>query len=107
MEKDQSEPYLPEIVSSEDAPMPDPILASPRKEARRTTVTIQSKPSGANVFIDDKLWGTTPVTYTAPKSAQPLHVRVESLGYETSFRKVRLNRDRTETFRLSKTLLGP
>src|SRR5215470_3315738 len=44
---------------------------------------IRSNPEGANVFVDDQLIGTTPVTFTVPRSelADSYRLRVEKDGY--------------------------
>jgi len=48
------------------------------------SVMIRSGPSGANVFVNDKPVGKTPVEYTVPRGdlGNPYHVRIEKNGYE-------------------------
>ena len=48
------------------------------------SVMIRSGPSGANVFVNDKPVGKTPVEYSIPKGdlGNPYQVRIEKTGYE-------------------------
>ncbi len=85
------------------------VKRTPKKEDPPATITltIQSRPAGANVFVENKLRGKTPLEVETPRGRLPVKIRIESIGYKTSTRHVRPNRDRTEMFRLNKTLLGP
>ncbi|MBT8370555.1 MAG: PEGA domain-containing protein, partial [Deltaproteobacteria bacterium] len=70
------------------------------------TLTVQTKPAGANVMLDSNFAGQTPLKI--PISADTLHrIHISKAGYEKASRKVTLKREESKTISVTlKAKLG-
>jgi serine/threonine-protein kinase len=82
-----------------------PKKSDPEKSAL-VKIRIVSKPKKASVYLGDELLGKTPYTLELSKGSSK-GIRVESIGYHASYKKVSGSRDGTVTFELKpKSLLS-
>jgi|GEM_PF-4408012 len=82
-----------------------PKKSEPEKSAL-VKIRITSKPKKASVYIGDELLGKTPYTIELPRGSSK-GIRVESIGYHASYKKISGTRDGTITFELKpKSLLS-
>ncbi|NOU33491.1 MAG: PEGA domain-containing protein, partial [Polyangiaceae bacterium] len=73
---------FPEHVLRAPPPPRSPEPAPPTRTLEPGMVVIGSEPSAAEVFVDGKLMGSTPLVFTVAGRSPPLTVRLERAGYE-------------------------
>jgi hypothetical protein len=89
-------PVMPTIVEVPTTPRP---VAQPAVQVAGVKLTLESAPSGSEVFEEDVLLGTTPLTVSRP-SGTLTTFRCEAKGFTALTRKVRFEADTTLRFEL-------
>jgi hypothetical protein len=72
---------------------------SPHRRERVGTLSVTSSPSGADVFIDGRSWGATPLRAQLPPGSYD--IQVQRHGHGTESRSVRVQSSRTESLRVT------
>jgi hypothetical protein len=73
--------------------------AAPRPRERMGTLSMTSSPSGADVFIDGRSWGSTPLRVQLPSGSYD--IRMQRRNHATESRSVRVQSGRTESLRVT------
>jgi uncharacterized protein (TIGR02266 family) len=82
-------PTAPEPSTTATAKEGDPAAAAPHPEAALPRwVTVASTPGGADVFVDGRRVGTTPITLKSLNFATAHKVELRKLGFDVSEREV-------------------
>ncbi len=83
---------LTPVVATEKAPAPAPVLP---KLATKGLVIIDSKPTGASIYLDDKTKGTFATTpWQGSLPPNPVKVIVEAKGFKTEEREITPRNDK-------------
>jgi hypothetical protein len=109
-----AQPSPPAATSQRLPPQPAVTPGDPPSQAaaplgvRPISITIESTPSGARVFVDGESTarGTTPYVLERAPDATPAEVRLVLAGYRPLKRSIELDRDRKLRFALDR-LAGP
>ena len=68
-----------------------------RPEPERGTLSINSDPSGANVYLDERYQGTTPLTISGLSARHWYHIALTMQGYRTYATRVYISKGKTST----------
>lgn len=99
-------PPAPEPAPVAEAPAPPPAPEPPPPPVM-ITVQVVSKPAGADVYLDDKLVGKTPLRLEVPQSSTEMNLKVTRKGYSDQLVSFTAEADQALEVKLEKPAKRP
>ncbi len=87
--------------ATQEAKVDEKTVEDPDPTSGEVEVTIEAKPKGASIYIDDKKVGTSPYTGTFPRDEEVHALTIKAPGYNELKRELRLDKSRVLDLRLA------
>jgi eukaryotic-like serine/threonine-protein kinase len=88
--------------ASAEAPTPSPVIAASAALPRHALVHVESEPSGAQLYLDGRSRGATPLDLELPLGDNPIAIELQLSGYRSMSKTITPDGDHSVTFPLKR-----